>query len=382
MATNTTSYTSSSLPMSRSHRASTTRRRRRPRHANLLAVLTPALLFTLAQVTQLSRLSIHPEPDHLIAPSKRYAVVNFVDKKTKSLWGIYSIHKQMLKFHMLPSIRHVALVASDMKKKDKKLLEEWLGQDNVIQVNEGIIRNQVPDGVWGQVFSKLEFFNLTQFDKVIGLDNDIFIRQNIAHWFDYPAPAATQARGTIEWNSGAMVIEPNTEMYEKLLEYIPKTRRFKPPDDKGIDTWNSGQGHQGFLSAFFSSNVTSDTIFTMNYGSSVLSSDLMEQRPNAYFWRYRRSSIETVHLTHKPWKSEAAPKGKDACEMYREWLETVADAPRERLYPLHNFLRRCGAFDGPVVGLELLPPVNETKKEVDTSDDGGQKEARRVPVAF
>jgi hypothetical protein len=71
-------------------------------------------------------------------------------------------------------------------------------------------------------FSKIEFFNLTQYDKVIGLDNDVFLRQNIAQWFDYPAPAATQARGTIEWNSGAMVIEPNEEIYNTLLKYIPK----------------------------------------------------------------------------------------------------------------------------------------------------------------
>jgi alpha-N-acetylglucosamine transferase len=68
----------------------------------------------------------------------------------------------------------------------------------------------------------LSFFNLTQYDKVIGLDNDVFLRQNIAQWFDYPAPAATQARGTIEWNSGAMVIEPNEEIYNTLLKYIPK----------------------------------------------------------------------------------------------------------------------------------------------------------------
>jgi len=234
-------------------------------------------------------------------------------------------------------------------------------------VNEHGIRDKVPDGVWGQVFSKLEFFNLTQFDKVIGLDNDIFIRQSIAHWFDYPAPAATQARGTIEWNSGAMVIEPSTDLYNKLIEYIPKTRQFKPDWDDGIDTWNSGQGHQGFLSSFFTSNVTSLTMFTMDYGASVLSSDLMEQKANAYFWRYRRDSVETVHLTHKPWKSEAAPSKQDACEMYREWLETVADAPRNRMPPLKNFLRNCDPFDGNVVGLELLEPINESKESIEES---------------
>lgn len=338
----------------------TRRRRRRPRHANLLAVLAPALLFTLVQVTQLSHISERTDTDHHLSSfMKRYAVVNFVDRKSKSLWGIYSIHKQMLKFQMLPSIQHVVLVASDMKKNDKELLIEWLGKDNVIQIDETFIRNKVPDGVWANVFSKLEFFNLTQFDKVIGLDNDIFIRQNLKHWFDYPAPAATQSRGAIEWNSGAMVIEPSTELYNKLVEYIPRTRRFSSSKDNGIDTWNSGQGHQGFLSAFFTSNVTSERMFTMSYGASILSSDLMSERSNAYFWRYRRNAVETVHLTHKPWKDEAAPAKQDACEMYREWLETVADAPSDRLEPLHNFLRNCGPYiTGEVIGINLLPTVD------------------------
>ncbi len=356
-------------PMSSDSKTPARRRRlrRRPRHANLLAVLAPALLFTLAQVTQISRISIHhTESNRYISQTPmKYAVVNFVDKDSRALWGIYSIHKQMIKFKMLPVIRHVALVASDMKESDKALLVEWLGKDNVQEVDKNIIRDQIPKGnrVWVQVFSKLLFFNLTEFDKVIGLDNDIYIRQNLAHWFNYPAPAATQSRGSVEWNSGAMVIEPRTSSYNKLIEYIPKTRRFKASHDNGTDTWNSGQGHQGFLSAFFSSNVTEDTMFTMSYGHSVLTSDLMEQKANAYYWRYRPNTIETVHLTHKPWKSEAAPSKPDACSVYREWLETVADAPRDRLPPLHNFLRNCYPFDGKVIGLELLPSTAEDSNE-------------------
>ena len=83
------------------------------------------------------------------------------------------------------------------------LIESWLGKENVWPVNKSILRKKVPKGnqLWGAVFSKLEFFNLTMFDKVIALDNDILIRRNIEHWFDLPAPAATQERGSIEWNS-------------------------------------------------------------------------------------------------------------------------------------------------------------------------------------
>lgn len=51
-----------------------------------------------------------------------------------------------------------------MKSKDKQLLTEWLGEDNVQQVDQNIIRDQVPDGVWGQVFSVCDVGPFTSFD--------------------------------------------------------------------------------------------------------------------------------------------------------------------------------------------------------------------------
>lgn len=191
-------------------------------------------------------------------------------------------------------------------------------------------------------FSKIEFFNLTQYDKVIGLDNDVFLRQNIAHWFNYPAPAATQARGTIEWNSGAMVIEPNEEIYNTLLKYIPKTKVWNSQQDEGVDGFNTGHGHQGFLSSFFLSDVTEHTIHTMSYGASVLSSDLKRVRNNDYFWKYRNKAIETVHFTtEKPWKGKTGPRHPILCRLMKDWLESVSSAPKNELPELPHVLRNC-----------------------------------------
>jgi len=349
----------------------------------LLAALTSVLFLTVIQLTRLSQVPTYTEPDtpaymesdiqlsarklrftplHQVSEDsvadtppalqsnatvtspprpKRYAVANFVDSE-KYLWGIYSIHTQMKKLNMSPAIAQVVLVASGMKSKHKDLLREWLGDENVLEVDEKFVRDHVPGGVWSVVFSKIEFFNLTQFDKVIGLDNDIFIRQNIAHWFDYPAPAATQARGTLEWNSGAMVLEPNEDLYHKLLEYVPKIRAWDKKKDKGVDNFNSGHGHQGFISSFFLSNITNDTMYTMGYGASVLSSDLRRVDKNEYFWKYRNEAIETIHFTvDKPWKGKTAATQPILCAAFEEWLESIADAPKEKLKKLPNILRKC-----------------------------------------
>lgn len=390
------------------------KRRRSRLYRSFLVALVPTLLLSLLQVSRLTRLPAYQEstPNSLpLASSKsrsstsgkvektkvesieakekpkgyvtehdasqhdddarRLAVVTFVDSMDYYLWGVYSIHKQLKTVNMTPQIRHVTLIASDMKSKHLKLIQSWLGEENVWPVNKAVIRRKVPKGnnLWGAVFSKLEFFNLTMFDKIIALDNDVLIRRNIEHWFDFPAPAATQARGEIEWNSGAMVIEPSTELYEKLLEYLPRTTLWKPSLDTG-DTWNSGDGHQGFLSAFFTSNATSHNMFTMNYGCSMLSSDLESQFENHYYWKYRNHAIETLHLTkHKPWKDKTESSKEPTCAMLREWGESVKDAPLDKMPPLPDYLRKCPPVDG--------ESVEEQKNEIEV-----ERESRDIDEAI
>jgi hypothetical protein len=275
---------------------------------------------------------------------KRYAVVNFVDESNEYLWGLYSTHVQLQKFNMTPGIQHIAMISQDISKESRKLVAEWLGDDGIREFDRSHILSKVPKRNLRQgVFLKLEAFNMTEFDKIIVLDNDILVRTNLEHWFNYPAPAATGARGIIEWNSGAMVIEPRTSLYDALLEYLPRTRRWMgiPKKDQD-DTWNSNGGQQGFLSAFFLSNVTNDEMFTMSYGHSVLSSDLEERPHNYYFWIYRPHVFETIHFTrHKPWKPTIYTKHPVTCALLQEWKESVRDAPMDKLPKLPDVMKNC-----------------------------------------
>lgn len=96
------------------------------------------------------------------------------------------------------------------------------------------------------------------------------------------------------------------------------------------------------MSAFFTSNVTEDEIFTMPYGHSILSSDLDGRSENEYYWRQRPEVFETVHFTqHKPWKKNKKTSSVVTCAMLREWKESVRDAPTDRLPRLGDFLRDC-----------------------------------------
>lgn len=308
----------------------------------LLSSVAPILFLIYAARTQYTYSS---------SARTRLAVVNFVDESDEYLWGVYSTHTRLRETGMTAvGIQHVAMVSQDIHPNSKALLEEWLGRDQVIEFDRNIVLNQlVNEGLRSRngVFLKLQAFNLTQYDKIIVLDSDILVRTNIAHWFDdYPAPAATGAKGRIEWNSGAMVIEPSTELYQKLLQYLPRVQKWDEEKDTGEDVWDSSAGHQGYLSAFFLSNVTSHSMFTMPLGSSILSSSLEEHAENQYLFRYRPEVFETVHFTkHKPFAQHNAHKIKSSnhvvCSMLREWKQSVAGAPLILLPKLPDFLRDC-----------------------------------------
>lgn len=173
-------------------------------HRIFLSALAPVLIVLFAATRRLS------------APRqrKRLAVVNFVDASDEYLWGVYSTHTQLKKLEMMPHVEHIAMVSQDISKKSLALLNEWLGADGIIEFDRDYIINRLTgDETLRQgVFLKLQTFNLTEFDKIILLDNDCFLRQNIMHWFEYPAPAATGSRGMMEWNSGAMVIEVSSNV--------------------------------------------------------------------------------------------------------------------------------------------------------------------------
>lgn len=84
---------------------------------------------------------------------------------------------------------------------------------------------------WNYTFDKLLIWGLTQFDKLVFLDSDMLIMRNLDHLFMCEAFSAIDAGhsfpGNESWkgylNSGLMVIVPDKEVEQKLLEMIKPT---------------------------------------------------------------------------------------------------------------------------------------------------------------
>lgn len=81
---------------------------------------------------------------------------------------------------------------------------------------------------WSKTFDKLKIWGLTQFEKVVYLDSDLLILNNIDHLFEN-APfsgvcAGKSYPGNESWrgiNSGLVVIKPDHEVEQRLITLLP-----------------------------------------------------------------------------------------------------------------------------------------------------------------
>jgi lipopolysaccharide biosynthesis glycosyltransferase len=87
---------------------------------------------------------------------------------------------------------------------------------------------------WNNTFDKFNVFNLTDYDKVVYLDSDIYVSENIDELFQKPNMSAVVAGkgfpGNKYWselNSGVMVIEPKEGIREELINKMQKMSQRK-----------------------------------------------------------------------------------------------------------------------------------------------------------
>lgn len=277
---------------------------------------------------------------------RRLAVATFVDGPGH-VYGVYSIKQQMEKFNMTAQgVKLVTVVDTGFPRRFAKewgILHQWFHSSDIYQVNKAYIASKINDDLWSGTFNKLWLFNLTDYDTVIVLDQDVLIRTSLMHWFDYPTPCATQAQDQIEWNSGAMVISPDTDVFNAMALTLPKVHKLTPESFASpVDNLNSGYHDQGFLSAFFTTSRTAaGRMKTLPTEASILSSSL--RRPQfRYFAERRRHILETIHFTvDKPWRGQTAPNHAAVCDMLREWKASVAGMEAYGLAVENDYLRNC-----------------------------------------
>ena len=307
---------------------------------------------------------------------ERYAIAVYVERYVH-LYGLYGMIQQIHKLGMIAQGIDIVVIATNTwttttdtdtttttstTTREQSLMEQgnvlktWLQegliQNLIFQDHDHIIRKVKENGLWSGVFNKLVFFNLTEYDKVIGFDADILIRKNIYHWFtDFATPCAIQSKDLIEWNSGAMIIEPSSEVFDALVNKLSDVRRHIPSDASNMtkpDTWNTGFGHQGFLSSYFTvSDDPKHRMKTMGRENAILSSALTGGEKMDYFWYRRNHIFQTIHLTvTKPWllpRIESKHKWRSPiiCEILKEFHTSINGMEKYNLTIKNQYLIDC-----------------------------------------
>merc|ERR1711935_1080054 len=196
---------------------------------------------------------------------RRLAVASFVDARDH-VFGVYSVHKRMAELNMSHQANQIVITSKKFRKdfpREFSAMELWLGNRSIYEVDTQFVYSKLGLGLWKGTFNKLWLFNRTEYDLLIVLD-------------------------------GGVVIRPDTSVFDKMMDLLPKSSRFKGDINNRTENWNSGYGDQGFLSSFFTSNEvpSGERMHTMPQAASILSSSI-RTAGFSYFMKLRRHIIET-----------------------------------------------------------------------------------------
>ena len=85
--------------------------------------------------------------------------------------------------------------------------------------------HRTSNGHWGNTFDKIQLFGLTDYEKLVYVDSDMMVLQNIDELFEKPHMSAVAAGRmlyptSVRLNSGLMVIEPADHIPELIAEKL------------------------------------------------------------------------------------------------------------------------------------------------------------------
>ncbi len=206
------------------------------------------------------------------------------------MWA--SLQKQSPKFSFL------VLISREVSEKTLHLLKRI--DINFMKIPE--IKNpHITDTnhIFNSAFDKLNVFNLIKFQKIVYIDADILVVDNIDELFDAPSMSAVNSGGELpskkDWkqlNAGMLVIEPSTEIFNDMLSKINTL-----PSKDGSD--------QGFLHSYFYDweNISS---LHLDQGYNMFSGFLNEFHSRLQYDFKEKKPTKTIKMIHfwsdyKPW---------------------------------------------------------------------------------
>ncbi len=167
---------------------------------------------------------------------------------------------------------------------------------------------------FAHVFTKLRAWELTAYDKVVFLDADTIVVQGIDDLFARPGiAAAPDFFLPDQFNSGVMLLEPDRDTFESMLERLGSV-----PSYDG--------GDQGFLNEFFHDWYAMPVEHRLPIGYNVHNFIFQFLHSHESLKAELARRVKVIHYTlQKPWLSNPTVSGGAAL-----WWRTYFDIHPER----------------------------------------------------
>ena len=189
---------------------------------------------------------------------------------------------------------------------DKKIIEDFKSRGYIVIEKPKIQASPLVKNenftYWVNTFDKLHIFGLVQYDKIVYLDSDMYIQNNIDELFSLPHMSGVIAgKGYIpEWDelgSGMIVVVPKLGVIEKMIQILEE-------HDFGKDI-----GDQDIINYYYDWK-NKDLAISEKYNMFVCFVDYYINNLN-----YKKEEISILHFIGdiKPWMIEDAESYRNNC---------------------------------------------------------------------
>ena len=192
----------------------------------------------------------------------------------------------------------VALCTDNVSQQSRALMQShgWIIRpvSKIHNPNEGKSRRA---NYFAGSYTKIHAWNMTEYERVVYLDSDLLVTSNIDHLFDC-GTFCVRYRHSGQFNSGVMVIEPSTAVFNDLIKNAPL-----------LPSYNHGD--QAFFNVYFKDMLYAPMF---NWSDSKRQHQPMNLPPGLnsdiglyYFegkWTIPDSEVRIIHFmgSTKPWK--------------------------------------------------------------------------------
>ncbi len=181
---------------------------------------------------------------------------------------------------------------------------------------------------FGAAYTKLRAWELTDFDKVVLLDADTIVLQNVDDLFERPEIAAAPDFFMPDrFSSGVMVLEPSAATFDRMMDALAATSSYDG-------------GDQGFLNIFFPNWYAMSVEHRLPAGYNMAHFIYQFMHGHQAAFDALSPEVKILHyLVQKPWQAKSTLSG--ASEMWWDAYFTVhpekAQDWRHRLHEIEDW---------------------------------------------